>query len=156
MDKQDVLKELEKEFLTLKKSLGFDFDLEDLDREFFIKNVILDAGYVPTNLSRAISSVIASKYRDWSSYLNGLLIPNSGFYASQTESKLFNSEKQRNEIWELLKKSMKFSSESSIANITLDESLIKNFIISSYNYWVKEFKPSLLKILKKVNGAWSE
>lgn len=153
-DKDKLIKEYEKDFEGLKKKLGFNLTIEDLESEFYIKDYILEMGYVRENLSMQITSRIVDYYRNWSNYLNNLLMPNPGFMPHQTEAKLFNSEKERNKVWEMLKLCMKYSSEYSLMFLDKDEEMQKNFIENSFKEWKDVLRPFLKKAIAKVYDAW--
>jgi hypothetical protein len=154
VNKKQLLKELEKEFEDFKKEIGFNPSLEELNLEFSLKNDVLSKGFVPEDLSKYFCSLIADYFRAWHGYLNGLLVPNSNFYANQTEAKLFNNETDRKLVWELIGKAMEFSSESALISLSLDKEKVKKFIEDSYGYCISEFRPSILEIMKRVNEAW--
>jgi len=156
MKKGDLLKELRQDFDSFKKETGLKLSFDELEENFSFSNMILDAGYVPNQIGKVISSIIASKFRDWHTYLNGLLIPNPNYFSSQTEAKLFNSKEDKNKIWDLIKISMKISSASSVANLNEDEKKIKDFIDSAFISWKEKFMPEIKKIIERANNAWSK
>ena len=86
--------------------------------------------------------------------MNGILVPSSGFLASQTEANLFNNKEDREMIWGLIKKTMEFSTRHSLIGFTRDKVEEAKFIDESLLYWKQVFAPSLEKILKKANEAW--
>ncbi|NCN52028.1 hypothetical protein GW931_03375 [archaeon] len=155
-DKKRLLKEFEEAFSDLQKEFGFTYTLDQLDDYFNLRNGIIDKGFVPGYLYKALCSVVASNFRDWHSYFNNLLLPNSGYYASQTEAKLFSSEEDKKMLWKLIKKTMEFSSMSSLVNLKSDKELAKKFLDESILYWANEFQPKLVEIITKVNEAWKK
>lgn len=156
MNKFDLLKELRQDFDSFKKESGLKLSFEDLEENFSFSNIILDAGYVPNQIGKVISSLITSKFRDWHTYLNGLLIPNPNYFSSQTEAKLFNSKEDKNKIWNLIKISMKISSGFSVVNLKEDEKKVKEFADFAFDSWKNEFIPEIKKIVQRVNDAWSK
>ena len=154
IDKKDLLKELEKEFEDSKKRLGFKVSFEEIDSVFMLKDSILSEGFVSTNFSRQLCSRIIDFFRDWHGYLNNLLMPNGSYYASQTEAKLFQSEEDKENIWKLIKISMRFSSMHSLIGLTKDDQMEGKFVDMAYGVWVNEFNPGLEKILKRVYDGW--
>jgi hypothetical protein len=156
IDKKDLIKELEKEFESFKEEFGFNVEFEKIISEFEFQEDILSKGFVPVVFYKYYCSFIADYFRAWHGYLNGLLVPNSHFFANQTESKIFNNEEDKEIIWGLIKKLMEFSSESSLITLERDKEKIKNFINNSYEFYISDFKPKILEILKRVNKAWTE
>lgn len=156
MEKLKLLKELEKEFDLFKEEFGFKINFEDILREFDFQDDVLSKGFVPVTFYKYYCSFVADYFRAWHSYLNGLLIPSSHFFANQTESKIFNNEEDKKTIWDLIKKLMEFSSESSILTLRKDEKRIKAFVDNSFLFYLSDFKPKILEILERVNNAWKE
>ncbi len=154
INKKQLIDELETEFESFSKNFGFKPSLEELDEFFNLKNDVLSKGFVPEQFQRYICSLIGEYFRGWHGYLNGLLVPNTNYFANQTEAKLFNNEKDRKIIWELIGSAMEFSSESAVVNLETNSEDIKKFIEKSYNYCASDFRPKLLEILKRVNSAW--
>ena len=154
-ERDKLLSELESEFEKVKKEYGINSSFDEIDEAFKIKNTILGKGYVPLELHKIICTLIASDYRDWHTYFNNLLIPNQGYYASQVESRLFSSEKDKERLWSLVKKSMEISSLSAVVNLKGDDREVAKFIDSTTQYWTNEFKPILVEIMTRINEAWS-
>ena len=91
IDKKELIKEIEREFEKTKEELGFNASLEDLEEAFRIYDGVVSSEFVSTNFSRQICSRILDNFMGWHNYLNGILMPNAGFLASQTEANLFNN-----------------------------------------------------------------
>jgi len=85
-----------------------------------------------------------------------LLMPNASYYASQTESKLFNAEEERQKVWKIIKTCMDFSSMYSLMHLKNDREMIGKFIDEAYQAWVSEVRPFMIEVLGKVNKAWSK
>jgi hypothetical protein len=153
-DKEKLIKEYEKEFEDLKKELGFEVSMEELEEEFYIKDYILEIDYIRENLSMQIASRIIDYYRNWSNYLNNILIPNPGFIPHQTEAKLFSSDKDRKQVWEMLELCMKYSSQYSLMFLSKDKKMQKEFIDNSFKDWKNILRPFLKESMSKVYEAW--
>lgn len=155
-EKEELLRELKEKFDESKKEIGFKPSFEELEESFSITDSVLSIGFVSDNFSRQLCSRIVDYFRDWHGYLNNLLIPSSSYYASQTESKLFQLEDDKKKIWELIKVSMKFSSMHSFIGVRKNKSLEKEFIDGAYESWNNFFKGELSEILEKVYLNWKE
>ena len=153
--KEDLLRELREAFDETKKRLGFEASFEDLDRAFRITDGVLSSDFISEEFSHQICARIVENYMSWYNYLNGLLVPSSNFLASQTEASLFSGKEDREMIWELIKKSMEFSTRHSLLGLRKDESEEAKFIDDALTYWVQDFSPKLEIILKKSNEAWT-
>lgn len=156
IDKKQLIEELEKEFEEFKKEFEFNVDFGKVNYEFEFQEDILSKGFVPVVFYKYYCSFVADYFRAWHGYLNGLLVPNSHFFANQTESKIFNNEEDKKIIWNLIKRLMEFSSESSLITLSSDRERIKSFVDNSYGFYISEFKPKILEILRRVNEAWKE
>ena len=155
MDKQELLKQFRKKFAEIKKELGFKATLEDIDRVFFIKDYILEKGYVSDKLSRQICRRICETYYSWVERLYSILLPAPGNLLAMTESEYFE-EKEKEEISNLIKKTMSLISFNSVVGLTKDKKEEALFIDEAVSFWNKEFKPKLVKIMKKINKKWKE
>ena len=156
MDKGKILKEFESDFEDLRSRLNFETSIEDLESEFYFKDYVLDMGYVRENLCMQVTSRIVDYFRNWSGYLNSLIMPNSGSYANQTEAKLFNSEKDKKEMWSIIKICMRFSSMYSLMFLKRDEAMQSRFIDETYDSWKNVVRPYMSKVMERVYVAWGE
>lgn len=155
-EREEIILELKKEFEKTKKELGLNLSFEELEETFALKDAALSLGFVSYDYSRQLCSRIIDYFRSWHDYLNNLLIPSSSYYASQTESKLFKSEKDRKEIWELINIIMALTSSYYLIGLSNDKVIQKEFIENGFKSWNDSFKPSLVKLFKKINSAWKK
>lgn len=151
----ELPKELEKKFEKIKKEMGFEASLEDIDRIFFIKDHILSEGYVSESLSRQICHRIVENYVGWSNYFHSLIMPNPQNMLNIGEAKLFNAE-EKTEMTELMKKAMEISSRNSLIGLTKDKQKEAEFIDYVVKFWDEEFLPKLVKIMEKINMEWGK
>ncbi|MEA3414107.1 MAG: hypothetical protein U9Q99_01095 [Nanoarchaeota archaeon] len=155
IEKDKLLLELKEAFEKTKQELGFRATFEEIDEAFNLKDSILSTEFISPNFTRQLCSRIVENYMGWYNYLNGLLIPSPSYMASQTESKIFSSEEERKNIWNLIKKIMNFSTTHSLLGFSKNKQLEANFIDESLRYWVSIFQPNLIKVLTKVNEGWN-
>jgi len=155
MKQDELLERFEKEFNVLKKNLKFKTSLEELDREFYIKDNMLRAGYVPTNLLKFITKIINDALRPLGDYLHSLIIPNPHYLPSVTESRTFTDE-EKEKFKKLISKIMELSSRNGINGIIHDTQSEGKFIDDSMVFWNKTLKPEIITVLKKVNTKWNE
>jgi hypothetical protein len=81
---------------------------------------------------------------------------NPGFFANQTEAKLFQSEADKKMIWDLMKVAMKFSSLHSVVGLSKNKELEARYIDESLVAWKERFNPGLTKILERVHEGWKK
>lgn len=156
VSKKELLRELKEKFDDAKKELNFNPTYEELEQEFRIEDAILSSEFVSNAFSRQLCARILDNFMGWHNYLNGLISPTQGYLASQTEANLFNNNEDRELIWDLIKKSMTFSSEHSLIGLTNDKEREAKFIDETFNYWKETFSPGLIKILSKVHEGWNK
>lgn len=153
--KKEILTEMRETYEKLSAE-GLRVSLEDLERYFYLSDAVLNAEFVSETFERQISSRILEFYNNWHNYLNNLISPNAAFVAGQTECKLFNNKDDKEEIWRLIKICMKFSSENSLNGLKNDKQKTFDFIEDAMRVWKDDFSRAIVKILKRVNGAWKE
>ena len=156
IDKKKLLDELREKFSEVKKEIGFKSEFEELNNEFFLADSVFSVGFVSDNLLRQLSHRITDTFSSWSNYLHSLIMPNPGNFLNQTESKFFNSQEDKNKIWNILREIMYFSSLNSISILSKDKSKDREFIDGSLDFWKSRLKPQILEILYKVNSGWGE
>ena len=156
IDKKKLLDELREKFSEVKKEIGFKSEFEELNNEFFLADSVFSVGFVSDNLLRQLSHRITDTFSSWSTYLHSLIMPNPGNFLNQTESKFFNSQEDKNKIWNILREIMYFSSLNSISILSKDKSKDREFIDGSLDFWKSRLKPQILEILYKVNSGWGE
>lgn len=155
MEKENLLNQLEEKFKEIRNELKFKSTLEQLDKIFFIKDYILEKGYVSDSLSRRICVRICDVYYSWMEHLHSLLFPTPGNLLAMTESKCFNEEEKK-KIFNLIKRTMSLISKYRISELTKDKKAKSKFIDESVKFWNDEFKPQLITIMKKINEKWRE
>ena len=154
--KTEILNELEQKFEEMRKELKMKTTLEELDSVFFIKDFILNEGFVSERLSRQICSRISHTYGLWVNYLNSILLPNPTYMPLQIESKPFSSKEEREKIWTIIKKSMEIMSRNTLVGLTKNKKEEAQFIEDAIVLWNNEIKDELTRIIKKTNKNWKE
>lgn len=88
---KELLNELEEKFKEIKRELGFKSTLNDLDRIFFIRDFILEKGYVSHKFSRQLCFRICETYASWLKHLHNIILPNKQTFQPLTNlPKLLN------------------------------------------------------------------
>ena len=155
MENEKILKDFEEEFNKLKQELKFKTSLEEVDRIFFIRDVILQDGFVSKNLFRQMSYRITEFYLRWNEYLHGLIMPNPQNILNLSESKIFDSE-ERKTIMEIIKKIMELNSRNILITLTKNKSEEAKFMDHSIDMWKNDVGPEITKLVKKINKEWGE
>jgi len=152
-DKNEILKELEEKFESLKKEIGFKSSLEDINKIFFIKDAVLSAGFVSENFSRQLCGRIVETYTTWNHYLHSLIMPNPSNMLNMNESKMLD-DKEKKEIMDLLGGTIGLTSTNTLIGLTKDRTEESKFIDDSVKFWNSTFKPKVVKLMEKVNSGW--
>jgi uncharacterized protein (DUF488 family) len=155
-EREEFLIEVKKKFDNAKKEVEFNVSFEELDKIFHLSDSILNMDFIAEDFSRQIRRIIFDYLNSGQEYLLGLIFPNPNSIISQSESKIFSSEKDKKLIWNLIKSSMNFISINSLANLKNDKSLEKKFIDESYLFCKNVFIPELTRIIEKVSFNWAK
>lgn len=154
ISKEDLLKELKKEFEKAKEEIGFDPTFEELDREFFLQDNVMSSRFISSEYSRQLCGRIVDAFNTWFNYFHDILMPNPGNMFMSTEAKIFNTKEDKEKIWSLIKKGRELTSLNVLVGLKRDKESEKKFIDESYIFWVNKFQPTLTEIMERVNSAW--
>lgn len=154
-DKKELLNEMKEKFEDIKKDLKFKSSLEELNNIFYIKDAVLNIGFVSENFSRQLCARIVETYSNWNNYLHSLILPNPQHMINMNESKMFNEEEKK-EIVAILTKSLALTSTNTLVGLTKDKQLEGKFIDDSVEFWKQDFHPKLVEFIKKINNGWKE
>ncbi len=154
MSSEELLQEFETQFVLMKKELGFKSTLEQLDEVFYLNDSILQAGFISPKLSRMICGRIRDSFGLWIQQLHGWLVPNPYSMIGISESQAFN-DKEKEEITEVMKKFMAFTSENVLIGLTKDKKKEAEYIDNALKIW-KENASTLVSYAEKVNSYWKK
>ena len=152
-DKQELIAELEDKFKGMSKKLKLKHSLEDFDRIFFVRDFILQHGFVSESLSRMFCSRIVSLYESWANYLQGILMPNPSSLIHMYGSNSF-SKQEKAGIASLINDMMALVSRNSLIGLTKDRKAEARFLDDAVVLWDTFFKEKLIEIEKKANVFW--
>ncbi len=155
INKEELKKEFEWRFEEFKKESGLKLTLNELEEEFNLYDSVFEQGFVRENFFPQLGSKIVDYFRIWNNYLNSLIFPSPNNYLNQVEFKIFNSEKDKKEIWEVIKICMNVSTKYSLVLLEKDIDSQSKFIEDSFYAWKNSVKPFLIKLIKKTNSSWN-
>ncbi len=150
----ELLEEFEKAFKDMKDELKFDSSLDELDDIFFLRDNILNSGYVSPKLSRVVCARIRDTFNLWITTLHNYLIPNTQSMLSVTENEVFD-DKEKEQITSIMNRFMAFTSKNIVIGLTKDKEQEAKYIDDSVKLW-KENLDKLIKIEKKINKSWED
>lgn len=152
-DKEEILKDLESSFDEMKKELGFKSSFEELNEVFYFKDFILQAGFVSPKLSRMLCGRIRDTFNLWISQMHAWLVPNPSSMIGISESQAF-SDKEKDEITEIMKKFMAFTSGNVLIGLTGNKKKEAEYFDNALNLWNGN-KETLISYARKVNEYWN-
>lgn len=154
-ERQKFLEELENLYSELRKNYGVKTTLNDLDKNFQMRDSFLKLGFVPGNLCFFVRARIQEFYSSWIGYLQNILFPSTSSLISMSEGKLFNEEEKK-EIGKIIGKMMAIISQNSILSLEPSIEAEGEFIDYSVKLWKSELNPRILGYMKKVNENWKK
>lgn len=153
MEKHDeLLKEFEEKFSKIRKELNFAPTLDELDEVFFLRDFILQTGFVSPKLSRMVCSRIKDTLIIWTQQLQAWVTPNPYSFVSISESQIF-SEEEKKEMNNITKEFLSLSSKNILVGLTKNKEKEKEFIEESLAAWKKNL-PTLTKFTDKIQTYW--
>jgi len=153
--RNELILALKKKYELLKKKTGLSVDLDDLDKEFIIKDAVLKEGFVPETLLWFLRSRMIDYITSWLGFLHALIIPNPHNLVEVTEASLFNDETKK-EIRKLISHIRFLSAENSVVSLSRDDKKEAMMIDKLYKNWVEELKPKIKSLVMKVRDNWKE
>ncbi len=153
MEQTELLTNLDKKFTRLKKDFGLKVNLDEMDKSFFVRDFVLKEGYVSESFSRQFCRIIAETLMNWNEYLHSLIMPNPQNLLNMGESKIFDKN-EKEEIMELMKKIMELGSRNSLIMLGESKQEEAKFMDDAITFWKDEFRPKIIKIVKKINKEW--
>lgn len=154
MENEKLIEEMNKKFHELKKKLNLKIEFEEIDNIYHIKDYILNGRYVSDDFSRQIRKAISDIHYSWINYLQGLLIPNPSHLGSITESKMFTTKEERDQISKIIEKLYALVSTNNTIILTRDKSIEAKFIEDSVKMWNNYLVFELKKVIVKINENW--
>ena len=149
------MKELDTKFNEMKKELGFNVTLDELDDVFFIRDFVQQAKFVSNKPSRAVCARMIDTFQSWTPVLQNILMPNPGSLVTMTEGKPFEEEDKKNAS-KLLCQIMEMTRRHNLIGLTKDKKEEGKFIDEAYKFWNETSSKQLVPILKKLNETWKK
>ncbi|MFH1072752.1 MAG: hypothetical protein V1743_04960 [Nanoarchaeota archaeon] len=155
MTSETLIEELHREFAIMKRELKLKSTFNDLEKIYFLSDMVLKDGFVSKHLSRIISHRIVDTYLSWVYYLQSLVVPNPGMLVNITESQMFTDE-EKDQMMQTIAKILAFTSQNSVIALTKDKKKEAEFIDSSVAFWNKTINPALQKFMHKAHESWQK
>jgi hypothetical protein len=153
--REDILKELDIEFSKTREEFGFTSGLDELDEHFFIRDLVLEKGFVSGDFSNQLRIRIIDVLISWDNYLHGLVMPNPQNLFNLNEAKAFN-ENDKQEIVKVMSRVAHFVSRNGLVRLTRDKKEEAKIIDDSLKFWVEIYRPFFTKIMRKIENHWQD
>lgn len=154
MENEKILLELEQRFNELKQNNGLKGSLEEFDKAFFIRDAVLNEGFVSSQFAFQISSKVASFISSSVNFLHDLIMPNPSSLILSTEAKLFQNEADKQRIWKLMAEIMALERENHKAFVLRDVNAEVLFLDRAFVFYNQRLNPELLWVFGKIEDAW--
>ena len=151
----ELMMQLEEAFEKTKKELKFKASLSEIDEVFYIKDEILEKGYVSEQFSRQLSGRITDLYQRVYAFLHGIIVPNPNSMLSLQEHQLFNDDNKA-DIMQLMARIAEMTSRSWLIGLTKDRTAEGKFVDDALSLWHTHVQKSAAEIMKKINRSWNE
>ena len=137
---EEAYKKLEKKYsIPSYKELNNEFELDDIDTSFILRNVLRK---------------IAEKLEFYVGVIGDIMQPDTGSLSSMHETRFF-SDAEKAEIYTLFKKIMKVHRGIIEQVLGKTEHEQAEFLKTFFSEW-KEMKPELITIIKKMKDCWDK
>ena len=147
--------QLNEAFERTKKDLKFKATLAELDEIFYIKDEILEKGYVSEQFSRQLSGRITDLYQRVYAFLHGIIVPNPNSMLSLQEHQLFTDD-DKADIMQLMARIAEMTSRSWLIGLNKDKTAEGKFIDDSLALWNAHVQKYASMMMKKINKNWLE
>ena len=151
----ELMKELDEAFEKAKKELNFKASLAELDEIFYIRDEILEKGFVSAQFSRQLAGRISDLYQRVYGFLHGIIVPNPNSMLTLQEHQLFNDDAKA-DIMQLMARVAELTSRNSLIGLSKDKPAEGKYIDDALDLWHKHVKKSVTEIMKKINRSWNE
>ncbi|MFP4656121.1 MAG: hypothetical protein ACLFNK_00910 [Candidatus Woesearchaeota archaeon] len=153
-DKEKLMEELEEEFNRVKDELGFETSLDELDKSFFIRDMVLAYGFVPPSFISTISHRIKDRFYQHVSQIHRMLVPSPYSMMESAEHDML-SDDEKKELDILMKRYLQKTVECGLVLMKDDKDGQAKFIDGSFSLY-KETLPIMIRYQEKTNELWKD
>lgn len=156
MDKEEILKELHKQFDLTKKRLNFKSTFEEINSISYIEDRALAIGFVSNQFSRQMINRMVETFQSWISEIYSWIYPGTVDLIHMHEGKKLSKEEKKefllmiDRIMYLVRKNKRIAFEGLIKK---EES---KFIDELVNFDKEYFNPFMFKYNKRFENIWKE
>jgi len=156
INKEEILKELRKQFDLTKKKLNFKSTFEDINGTSYIEDMALSQGFVSNQFSRQMITRMVETFYGWIGEIYAWIYPQPMDLIHNYESKKLSQEERKefllmiDRIMYLVRKNKRIAFKGLIKKEEAD------FIDELVEFDKKYFNPFMLKYHEKFEKAWEE
>ena len=156
MSKEELLKELRKQFDLTKKRLGFKASFEEINEMSYIEDMVLSQGFVSNQFSRQMINRMVETFYSWLGEIYAWVCPQPLDIIHLFESKKLSQEEKKeflmmiDKIMHLVRKNKRIAFKGLIKK---EEGA---FVDELVEFDKKYFNPFMLKYHEKFEKAWEE
>lgn len=156
MNKNEILKELKRQFDETKKRLGFKSTFEEINNSAYIEDMALSQGFVSNQFSRQMINRMIDGPNNWLGELYSWVYSGQIDVIHLNESKKLSKE-EKQEILDMIERIMYLVRKNKrIAFDGLKPEEEGAFIDEIMKFKKEQFKPFMLKYHKKFEKAWRD
>jgi hypothetical protein len=156
MEKEELLKELRKQFDLTKEKLKFKTSFEDINALSYIEDMVLSEKAVSNQFSRQLINRMIDGPFSWINELYSWLYPAPTDIIRLNEGKTLTQD-ERKEIHQIIEKIMYFARKNKrMAFEGLEDNEEGRFVDEIMDFKQKMFKPFMAKYLKRFENLWDK
>lgn len=160
-----LLAELDEKYEQIKADLGLKVSLDEIDRIFGIRDLVLANGFVSTSLSWFITLRMRDAFESWSSSIHRWLKPVPGSIPSALETESLD-EHDKDELYKIMMMFLSHITEYNFIFFLRDPKLEKRYIENSVRLWhdtsdflmgiITKFKQTYDSEINKINNSFKD
>jgi len=154
VNKKELFVELDEKFSETKEKLGFKASLDDIDGVYFVRDMILDCGYVSDDFARQMCGRMVSTYYSWVGQFQAWLTPGMGSVINHNEVKSLD-EADIESVKALTHRAMYFFRADKVTGVNHDWKKMGELVDEMVD-GQKDFFEKLAVLLDKVAIGWKE
>jgi hypothetical protein len=155
-EKEELAKELAEKFEDFQKKSGFRATFDEVNRFFYLEDLIFSAGYVSERFSRQMINRMIDTFGSWMNEIHGWLFPAPQDLLHQTEGRKLTPEDTA-KLKKLMGHVMYFVRKNKRLSFSDAEPKEEGeFVDEMVDFKNNEFKPTILYFNDKFEKAWKE
>ena len=152
VEKNALLQELSERFEIVRAETGCKASFDDLDRVFYLRDFVLQAGYVSPDLSRAVCSRVRDTIFSWTGQLHNWVMPNPSSMVAMSEGGIW-SDGDKDAMIALMRSQMALIGRNSMAGLSGDRAAEGRFIDDALEL-MRVQRPAVIEYARRTQEYW--